>query len=393
MTGSSPRIVCIRNEDPAAALTEAFAARERGEVPLIGDDRWADAHWREVRERFHGSPAAAGAAWATFTSGSTGAPRVVVRCTESWSSSFAAVTDLVGLSDADTVALPVSVVSSMTVFQAAHARHVGARVVLPRHHALDDAQLASATVVHGTPLLCRDLLRRVAAGRERGERFALRCAIIGGEHVDAELRALAASLDVRVIAYAGAAELSFLGVDDDGSGLRPFPGAELRIAADATLWVRSPYVALGYAAGAAGPLERRDGWATVGDRARIERMGPAQDERIVLLGRSDGAIMSAGATVVPSDVEATLRELPGVADALVAGIEVPRVGQLVAAVVVLDGTREVSDIRRAAAARLPRSHVPRRWHIASALPRTLSGKIDRAAATKLLARPKEVARD
>ena len=88
----SPRIVCIRDGDPASALEAAYAVRDRGDVPLIGDDRWSDNHWRSLRDRFDGVAAPSDAAWGTFTSGSTGAPRVVLRSHSSWHASFDAVT-------------------------------------------------------------------------------------------------------------------------------------------------------------------------------------------------------------------------------------------------------------------------------------------------------------
>ena len=381
---SLPRLHCLRGGDPAAVLAAAEAVRTQGGVPLIGDHRWTDEHWAQLSATFDGIECAPDAAWATCTSGSTGAPRVVVRSAASWSDSFDALTELIDLTPDDRVLLPVSLVSSMTVFQAAHARAVGAGILLPVGGTVDDAQLRTATVVHATPLLITDLLARLEAFADAGSPFALRVALVGGDALPTSVRERAAALGVRVVAYAGAAELSFVGVDTDGTGLRPFPGVEVRVDADGALAVRSPFAAIGYAADAPGPFVRGpEGWASVGDRAELHDDGDPRGPRITLLGRRDGAILSAGATVIPADVEAAVLDLPGVAEVAVTGVDTPRVGKLVAAVVVVEPGFDLHAARRALASRLPRSHVPRRWRTVATLPRTLSGKIDRVELQRL----------
>ncbi|WP_050776717.1 AMP-binding enzyme [Streptomyces sp. SPB074] len=120
---------------------------------------------------------------------------------------------------------------------------------------------------------------------------------------------------------------------------------------------------------------RRDGaWATVGDRARLD------EGRLTLLGRADDAILTAGATVVPADVEEAVRELDGVADAVVFGVPHAGVGELVTVVVEpAPGARLTrAGLRTACAAVLAPSHLPRRWFVMDALPRTVTGKPSRA---------------
>jgi acyl-CoA synthetase (AMP-forming)/AMP-acid ligase II len=95
-------------------------------------------------------------------------------------------------------------------------------------------------------------------------------------------------------------------------------------------------------------------------------------------GRADGAILTAAATVIPEDVELTLRGAPGVHDVAVLGVEHPRMGALVAAVV--EGTKpDVRTLREFAAAHLSLPQRPRAWYWIAELPRTASGKLDRAA--------------
>jgi long-chain acyl-CoA synthetase len=263
----------------------------------------------------------------------------------------------------DLVLLPAPPSASLTLFSLAHALENGPTPVLGPA-STRTAGYSEAVCFHGTPQGLRAVL-------DAGPPPRLRTALVGGSHLDAELRAQAEAAGIRVTAYYGAAELSFVAVDE-GDGLRPFPGVDLEIRGG-ELWVRSPFVALEYV-GTPGPLRRDGSWATVGDRAELV------DGRVRLLGRADDAILSASATIVPEEVEEVLRSIPGIRDAIVFGMPRDRVGTLVAAFVELDGSRLV-DIRGACEARLAPAHRPRRWFVAE-LPRTSSGKPARAEAVR-----------
>ncbi|MFI2489259.1 AMP-binding protein [Promicromonospora kroppenstedtii] len=357
------RIVTL--DDTADSLLDRIrAVRAAGDVPLVADSRWPAAQRTAVDDLVRAAEPPAGAAWATLTSGSSGTSRVVVRTEESWARSFAAVSALLddpSASDAaPVVALPAPASSSLTLFSLAHALAGGPHPALPG----DDAGLAAATAFHGTPHALRTLLERGALPR-------VRTALVGGSHLDQRVRALAESRGVRVVAYYGAAELSFVAADD-GTGLRPFLGVEVDVR-DGQVWVRSPYAALGYL-GDAGPLRTDGPWATVGDLADL------RDGTLTLRGRADGAILSASATVVPEEVEAHLRRLPGVRDAVVFGYPAGGVGALVAAVVEpAAGRAPVSAglLRETAASGMSPSHRPRIWFTGD-LPRTAAGKPARA---------------
>lgn len=355
-------IVPVRG-DTAGLLNRLGALRAAGDVPLVGDERWPQAHRDAVQAIAGGTEPPADAAWATLTSGSSGSPRIVLRTAESWSASFAAVGRLMDAGPDDAVLLPAPPAASMTLFSLAHALGGGPRPVL------GSADRSRASCLHGTPQALRAVL-------DAGPPPGLRAALVGGSHVDDALRARAADAGVRVCGYYGAAELSFVAVDE-GDGLRAFPGVELSIR-DGELWVRSPFIALGYL-GPGGPLRRDGDWATVGDRAELV------DGRLRLLGRADDAILSASATIVPEEVEAVLRAVPGVRDAVVFGLPQTRVGALVAAFVELDGTSggagASKSLRAASLTQLAPAHRPRRWY-AGELPRTASGKPARAEAIR-----------
>lgn len=342
-------IVVLDAADPRllARIGEARASRD---VVLVADPRWSAEQRAGVAGVASGADLPNGTAWATLTSGSSGAPRVVLRTESSWSASFGAVAEVLDAGPGDIVALPAPPAASLTLFSLAHALAGGPRPAL----GIDLA----ATRLHATP---QGLRAALDAG------MAPRVALVGGSHLDPALRARAEATGTRVVGYYGAAELSFVAVDT-GDGLRAFPGVDLAVR-DGEVWVRSPFVASGYL-GAVGPLRRDGAWATVGDRAEL------RNGRLILRGRSDGAILSASATIVPDEVEATLRGIPGVRDAVVFGMPRSGVGALVAAFVEL-AHGEPGDLRAAARARLAPAHRPRRWFFGE-IPRTPSGKPARA---------------
>lgn len=352
-----------RVADARAFVARIHTVRAAGDIPLVGDDRWPHEQWRQVCAAADAAGLLPGIGWATLTSGSTGAPRIVLRTAESWAASFAAVDALLGVRPDDVLALPSPPASSLSLFSIARAAEGGPALALPTGTALVAADLADATLFHGTPRALRSLLDADAAPR-------LRAALVGGADLDPALRARAEARGVRVASYYGAAELSFVAVDL-GDGLRPFPGVEVEVR-DGELWVRSPFVADRYLDGD-GPLRADGAWRTVGDRAAYA------DGRIRLLGRADDAIITAAATVVPAEVEAALRSIPFVTDAVVFGLPNDGVGSLVAAVLeVADHSATPAQLREHARAVLAPSHLPRRWFVSAALPRTATGKPARA---------------
>ena len=377
-------VVPIFERTALDAFIVALAVKEAGGIPAVGDQRWSPEYRAGLVGAVDGATASV-PGWATFSSGSAGSPRVIIRTDASWSDSFDTVSALAGLSGADTVLAPSPLASSLSLFAAAHAlaTGIGLRLSCGTDDLADD--IAQATALHSTP----QVLRRVVDAIEAGAAHGIRVALVGGSHLDASLRARAEALGIRVIGYFGAAELSFVAVDADGSGHRPFPGVELRDV-DGELWVRSPYLATGYLAGMgerSGPLRRDEfGWATVGDSVEtgdsVESGDSAGTFRFP--GRRDGAIQTASATVIPEDVESALRSIDGVDDAVVFGIPAGAhdgIGALVAVVIEPTPGRPAPParvLRESARARLTSSHLPRRWFVAEALPRTSSGKPARA---------------
>lgn len=357
----------IRADSVAEVAALVAKSRAVGNVPLVGDPRWSVEHWDLVRGQWLNAQLPDEAAWVALSSGSTGNPRLIVRSAQSWEHSFPVLNRLMSLTTDDVFYLPGSPASSLVLFSVAHAASLGARL------SGDPDSIAQATVFHGTPSLLRTLLQKLESGRPS----RIRAALVGGDILDSATRERAENLGIKVLAYYGAAELSFVAIDVDGHGLQAFPGVDTKIT-DGELWVRSPYRAISYLGDGGALREAADGWVTVGDLA-------AESEgRLVIQGRADGAIQTAGATVIPEDVEKALSQFRGVENVVVFGLPSSTIGNLVAAAVVFE-LHATASMKRAWVHRvlesglLSNTHRPRVWFEANTLPVTLSGKPARKA--------------
>jgi O-succinylbenzoic acid--CoA ligase len=118
----------------------------------------------------------------------------------------------------------------------------------------------------------------------------------------------------------------------------------------------------------------RDGWLHTGDVGYLDAEGG-----LVVLDRRDDLIVSGGENVYPAEVEAVLLEHPAVADAGVAGLPDADLGaRVVAWVVAAQGTRPtLEDLQRHCRERLAGYKQPREIRCVDALPRTVSGKLQR----------------
>ena len=376
-------LVALLEPSLGQSIEAAMRVRRDGNVPLIGDYRWDPQFWDSLVRKYDSAPTPPGVAWAAFSGGSTGNPRVIVRTHESWQLSFAPLNQLLQITADDIFYVPGSTASSMTLFSIAHAQDLGAELILGASVGVHAADLRAATFFHGTSTSLEQVLTLL----ERGTSSRLRVALVGGEKTTPQLRARAQALGIKVFAYYGAAELSFVAIDPDGFGLQAFPGVELELRGD-ILWSRSGYQSLGYLDGAVGALQKDDdGWATVGDIAACELIDglASQHSRYRILGRSDGAILTAGATVIPEEVEAVLNQIDGVQASVVFGLTTAS-GVLVAALIERSGqnpTHNRAYFKNQASGSLSATHCPRVWFETSEIPRTASGKIARGLVAQL----------
>lgn len=383
--GGAPLLV--DDTDPLDAADRVAAARAQGRVPVVVGPGWPP---QVAAPLLAAAAGVTGDRLVVLTSGSSAAPRAVLRTWESWRGSFEAFDAVTGLGPDDLLWVPGTAASTLTLFAVLHARERGLPLRtggrwrgLPPSPSTGTgtdgeadpdraAELARVTAVHAVPAVVAEVLH--AAGR--GVLPGLRLVVTAGAQVPVTLRETADRLGVAMVEYYGAAELSFVAADVDGSGLEAFPGVELEVR-DGVAWARSPYLSQGYLAGPAGDTTgpfRQDGegWATVGDR------GTLHGDRLVVHGRP-GSTASVGATtVLLDDVEAVLRAVPGVADLVCGGEPDPRLGErLVAVVQPLPGADPQAALKQAARRLLPPASRPVRWVVEPVLPTTPAGKVDR----------------
>jgi len=168
---------------------------------------------------------------------------------------------------------------------------------------------------------------------------------------------------------------------------RPVVGVELAIHDEAgtalpdghegEVWVRSPYVMLGYwedetASAAAITTE---GWLRTGD------IGIAEDGRLRLSGRRSDLILRGGENVYPTEIEQCLEAHPAVRECAVVGVPDDDLGNAVGAIVVVgdSATTTGEELREFAGQRLAYYKVPSRWCTTTdPLPRNATGKVVRS---------------
>ena len=260
--------------------------------------------------------------------------------------------------------------------------HVGGLLVLLRavllgapvtiHAGFDTAAVAAERGSAFTSLVPTMLGRLVAAGAAL---TAFRAILVGGAHLSPDLRSSAEHAGASVVETYGLTETCG-GVVYDGV---PLPGTEMRIDPNGGIELRGPTLMRDYrldpSATAAASTE--DGWLRTGDAGKIDREG-----RLHVVGRFDDLINTGGEKVWPDQVEAALREHPGVRDVAAGGRPDPEWGQRVAVWVVPADPSDppsLDELRAFVARTLPRHAAPRELTLAERLPRTASGKLRRAA--------------
>ena len=87
---------------------------------------------------------------------------------------------------------------------------------------------------------------------------------------------------------------------------------------------------------------------------------------------------------MPQEVEAALRALPGVSDAVAMGVDDAVRGEALGACLVSDAAWDARTVREALSSRLAAYKLPRVVVVTRALPLTDRGKVDRAAIARLL---------
>jgi long-chain acyl-CoA synthetase len=154
--------------------------------------------------------------------------------------------------------------------------------------------------------------------------------------------------------------------------IRDTGGQRLPAGEEGEIWVKSPTIPPnGYDNLSDLTHEAyRAGFYRTGDIGRWNHRG-----HLILAGRKQTFVDIAGNKVDTSEVEEVLESCPGVREAAVLGVEVPRMGTLVKAAVVTEGQCRPAEIREHCRQRLAFYKVPRLIEAYPSLPRSDLGKV------------------
>ncbi len=156
-------------------------------------------------------------------------------------------------------------------------------------------------------------------------------------------------------------------VDEFGDDLAPHPEAL------GQLCVRGPIVVKGYLNRPEATADAiRDGWFNTGDIARID-----EDGFIFIVDRAKDMVLRGGENVYCSEVETAIYEHPAVAEAAVFGVPDERLGEAVAAAVVVrpDASLDQAGLTEFLAERIAKFKIPTTvWFRDEPLPVNANGK-------------------
>jgi acyl-CoA synthetase (AMP-forming)/AMP-acid ligase II len=171
---------------------------------------------------------------------------------------------------------------------------------------------------------------------------------------------------------------------------KPSAGSDLKIArADGgparageqgEVWLRSPAGTRAYYGDRRLTEDTfRGGWARMGDIGYLD-----QDGYLYLVDRESDVIKSGAFKVSTLQVEAALYEHPAVAEAAVAGIPHPVLGQVTGAAIVTRSPVAAADLRTFLLQRLARHEMPSRMLFLPEVPKNHAGKVDKRRLRGLL---------
>ncbi|SPC06415.1 Non-ribosomal peptide synthetase [Cupriavidus oxalaticus] len=354
-------------------------------------------------------PAAAPAqpAYLIYTSGSTGTPKAVVVTQGNLAHYAAGVLRALALPAGSSLASLSSVTADL-----GHTAWFGALLGGHTLRVLDDALAedpeALAAALAARPVDCLKIvpshLRALLAIADPVRLLPRQCLVFGGEALDAALVARVQALRpaCRVLNHYGPTEttvgcLTHAVPGAAASGAipvgQPLAGVSAYVldrhlnrvprGAVGELYIGGAGVASGYLrrpALTAGrfvpdPFQPGGRLYRTGDRVRMD-----EDGAIAFLGRADAQVKIRGFRVEPGEVEAWLRQAPGVRDAVVLAQPSPAgEGLRLVAYLVPDAGLDLDILRTAMAAALPAPMLPAVFVPCDAFARLRNGKVDRKA--------------
>lgn len=349
-------------------------------------------------------------AYVVFTSGSTGEPKGVEVTHDAAMNTVETLSARFGFAPDDRSLALLTLDADMSVLDVFAMLRAGAAIVMvdeaDRRSPEVWAQLVARHRVSVLNLMPGALEMLVSVG---GQLPSVRAVLTGGDWVRPELarRFAVAAPGVRFAGLGGATETAIHATLCEVVGEppahwaavpygTPLPNIACRVVdtdgADrpdwvaGELWVSGRGIASGYRGRpdlTAEKFVEHDGrtWYRTGDLARY-----TPDGSLEFVGRADHRVKISGYRIELGEVEAALRRLPGVAEAVVVALTEPGGREVLAAAVRTgDPAVSVAGLGAGLAQSLPEHMIPRQLQLVSVIPYTVSGKIDRRAVSTELA--------
>ncbi|WP_208859390.1 o-succinylbenzoate--CoA ligase [Mycobacterium europaeum] len=320
------------------------------------------------------------------TSGTTGPPKGALLTAAALTASATATHERLGGPGRWLLALPPHHIAGLQVLVRS-ALAGTTPVELDVSEGFDVAQLPGATRLLGTgrrytSLVATQLAKALTDPSAAAALAELDAVLLGGGPAPQGVLDAAAAAGIAVVRTYGMSETAG-GCVYDGV---PLAGVLVRVADDGRIALGGATLAKGYR----NPLEEPDpfaepGWFRTDDLGVLDEAGV-----LTVLGRTDDAISTGGLTVLPQLVEAALGSHPAVGDCAVFGLTDDRLGQRVAAaIVVAEGcpAPTLDALRTHVTRTLDATAAPRELHVVDALPRRGIGKVDRTALVRRFAGP------
>lgn len=390
--------IAVGDEKTLACVADAVRVVDLADVPLDGGDEAA----RRITDQHRGE-----GSLLLYSSGTTGLPKIIRRSAAALDAVGINCRDAVGMSGSDSMLTVVPICHSYAIDHAVMGAMIaGTRVDLlsrfePRE-LLVTAAARRATLLPGVPFIF-DMLGQCDAAPPG---LSLRSVYsAGGPLPRAVWDAFARRFGLRIGQIYGSSEFASVTWNDPHeadieplSAGRPMCGVEIRIldrdrpdvdrplppGVEGHVAVAAPSMLSEYV-GREEPHARLGDFFLSGDLGRLDHAG-----RLHLTGRLKLLIDVGGQKVNPLEVEATLKEFPGVpelpgvpgcpgvAEAIVLPVAVTQTVNRVKAVIVWRdgaGGGDLEALRRFARERLSPHKLPRYFEARTSLPRSPTGKV------------------
>ncbi|MFD8393481.1 amino acid adenylation domain-containing protein [Streptomyces sp. NPDC059680] len=353
-------------------------------------------------------PSAESAAYVLFTSGSTGTPKGVEVPHQAACNTIEWVNRTCGIGADDRGFALSAMEFDLSVYDVFGLLSAGGALVIPSEEARRDAEAwwdlirrHRVTTWNSVPVLL-ELLLTAGGGQRLPEH--LRTVLLSGDWISPRLARLvkeAASRRCRFLALGGPTETAIWSnafqveeVSQDWTSVPygfPLSNQQHRVVDEqgldcpnwvpGELWVSGICVANGYIGDPERTEERfvvHNGqrWYKTGDLVRYR-----PDGALEILGRTDFQVKVNGNRVELGDIDAALRQIPDVTEAVTVALKEPSLVSLVSYLLTSRDVVPLESVRNHLAATLPPYSLPSRILILEELPMTPNGKVDRAALT------------